>query len=349
MISQIKMLSIDQQIWEEELEAFVPKNIFDMHAHIFKAEHCLHRDDLPKHPSWLKKVGFTMDLPFLREYHGIFLPDREIHYLLMGLPFMHGANFERMNVFVAEEASKDSLSVSSMVVHPQMQSTEVAAVVDKYGFVGFKPYRWYSITGDVVECTITDMLPETLIEIADEKHLLITLHLGKRAGIADSDNIRDIIHLTRRYPNVQWVLAHCARSFNPCFLEKAIEQIRDIPNIWYDISAVCESSVFGVLLRKGPLKRILYGSDNMPAGADRGKYIAFGYGWALLHENNHSFDLSHCDSQMTVVLYEQLRALHRAICDVGLDKNQVEDIFYNNAMQLLKMCRTKNEETYSRG
>ncbi len=339
MVSQVRMLDIDRRIWEEELEAFVPKRLFDAHSHIVKAEHCLNSDDLPKHPSCVEKMKFKMDLSLLREWDNLFLPNREIHYLLMGWPFMHGANFERMNVFVAEEASKDLLSVPSMVVHPQMQPEEVAMMIDKYGFVGLKPYRSYSITGDTVECSITDMLPEPLIEIADEKHLLITLHLGKRKGIADPDNIREIIRLTKRYPNTQWVLAHCARSFNPCFIEKTIEQIRDIPNIWYDISAVCESSVFEILLRKGPLRRILYGSDNMPAGADRGKYITFGYAWALLHEGNHSFDLSHCDSQMTVVLYEQLRALHRAVYDVGLDKNQVEDIFYNNAIHLLKKVK----------
>ena len=343
MVLQVKMLDIDRRIWEEELEAFVPKRLFDAHSHIFKAEHCLHPDDLPQHPSSLRKMEFKIDLSFLKELHSVFLPNREIHYLLMGFPFIHCA-FDRMNVFVANEVSKDSFSVSSMVVHPRMQPEEVVMMIEKYDFIGLKPYCYYSIRGDIVECTITDMLPEPLIEVANDKHLLITLHLGKRAGIADTENIRDIIHLAKRYPNVHWILAHCARSFNPCFLEKAIEQIRDIPNVWYDISAVCESSVFEVLLRKVPLKRILYGSDNTPAGIDRGKYIAFGYGWALLHEGNHSFDLSHCNSQMTIVLYEQLRALRRSIHDVGLDKSQIEDIFYNNAIQLLKTCKKMNAE-----
>ncbi len=338
MVSEVRMLDIDRQIWEEELEAFVPKHIFDAHIHIFKKEHCLDPDDLPQHPSWLGKVEFKMDLSLLKEYYKVFLPNREIHYLLMGFPFMHCA-FDPMNIFAASEASKDPLSLSSMVVHPRMQPEEVVTMIEKYGFVGLKPYRSYSIIGDTVECSIIDMLPEPFIEIADEKHLLITLHLGKRKGIADPENTREIIRLTKRYPNIQWVLAHCARSFNPCFLEKAIEQIRDIPNMWYDISAVCESSVFEILLRKGSLKRILYGSDNLPVGADRGKYIAFGHGWALLHEDNHSFDLSHCNSQMTTVLYEQLRALRRAVYDVGLDKNRVEDIFYNNAIRLLEKVK----------
>ena len=333
MIPQAEIFDIDKRIWEEELEAFVPKRLFDAHSHIVKAEHCLNPE--------VEKVKPKVDL---REWDSLFLPDRQVYYLLMGCPFKHGANFDLMNAFVAEEASKDLLSVPSMVVHPQMWPEEVAKMVEKYGFVGFKPYHWYSIRGATAECSITDMLPEPLIEVADRKHLLITLHLGKRRAIADPDNIKDIIRLARRYPNVQWILAHCARSWNPCFIEKVIEQIRDISNVWYDISAVCDSSTFEVLLRKGPLKRVLYGSDNMSTGAARGKFINFGYAWASLRENNHSFDLSHCDPQMTVVLYEQLRALRRAAYSVGLDKLQVEDIFYNNAIQLLKMCKTKKVE-----
>ena len=32
----IKLLDIDQQIWNEELEDFVPKTIFDAHTHLYK-------------------------------------------------------------------------------------------------------------------------------------------------------------------------------------------------------------------------------------------------------------------------------------------------------------------------
>lgn len=183
--------------------------------------------------------------------------------------------FDRMNVFEPDEVSKDSLSVSSTVVHPRMQPEEIVAVIEKYGFVALRPYRWYSITEDTVEYTITDMLPEPFIEIADEKHLLITLYLGKRTGIADPANIRDIIRLTKRYPNTQWVLAHWARSFNPCFLEKAITP-----------------SIFLI-----------------------------------------------ATTQMTILLYEQLRALRRAVYGVGFNKIQVEDIFHDNAIGLVEKVK----------
>ena len=330
--------AIDRRIWEEELEQFLPKGIFDAHAHIFKPEHCLQTPkDLPPRPDWSDK---EVNLSFLREYFGVLLPEREIHWLLMGFPFVR-CDFDRLNAFVAAEASKDLLSAPLMVVHPQMHPKEAAAMVEKHSFVGFKPYRWYSVTGDVVECSITDMLPESLIEVANDKHLLITLHLSKRAGIANKDNIKTLRRLSRRYPHVQWILAHCARSFNPWFLEKAVERIRDLPNVWYDTSAVCDSGVFDILLRNISWKRILYGSDALPGSGERGKYIAFAYGWALLREDNHRFDLSHCDPRMTFMLYEELRALCRAAFNAGLTRAQIEDIFYNNAIQLLETQKGK--------
>ncbi|MCK4416782.1 MAG: amidohydrolase family protein [Candidatus Latescibacteria bacterium] len=331
--------AIDRRIWEEELEEFVPQRIFDAHTHIFKPEHCLQTsNDIPPRPDLADK---EMNLSFLREYFDVLLPKREIHYLLIGFPFIK-CDFDRLNTFVAVEATEDMLSAPSMVVHPQMHPKETAAMVEKHSFVGFKPYRWYSTTGDAVECSITDMLPESLIEVANDKHLLITLHLSKRSGIADKDNIKGLRRLSQRYCNVQWILAHCARSFNPWFLEKAIEQIRDLPNVWYDTSAVCDSGVFDILLRNISWKRILYGSDALPGSGERGKYIAFAYGWALLREDNHRLDLSHCESRMTFALYEELRALRRAAQNAGLTETQLEDIFYNNAIQLLK---TRAERT----
>ena len=61
----------------------------------------------------------------------------------------------------------------------------------------------------------------------------------------------------------------------------------------------------------GP-EHVMYGSDDLPVGAMRGKYITFGRAWAFLSETNHSLNLSHCDPRMTMVRYEQLRAMRQA-------------------------------------
>ena len=81
--------------------------------------------------------------------------------------------------------------------------------------------------------------------------------------------------------------------------------------------------------------RVMYGSDH-PVGVVRGKYITFGYAWAFLHEKNHSLGVTHCNPQMTFVLYEQLRAMRRAATRLGLTREQIEDLFYNTAAGLVK-------------
>jgi glutamate-1-semialdehyde 2,1-aminomutase len=85
----------------------------------------------------------------------------------------------------------------------------------------------------------------------------------------------------------------------------------------------------------------MYGSDDIPVGVLRGKYIAFGRAWAFLSESNHSLDLSHCDPRMTFTRYEQLRAMRRAVLRLGLDRGQIEDLFCNTATRLVDSARSR--------
>jgi len=84
----------------------------------------------------------------------------------------------------------------------------------------------------------------------------------------------------------------------------------------------------------GP-ERVMYGSDDLPVGVLRGKYVAFGYAWAYLSETNHRLDLSHCEPRMTFTRYEQLRAMRRAAIRLGLTRGQIEDLFYETARGLI--------------
>ena len=168
-----------------------------------------------------------------------------------------------------------------------------------------------------MECRITDFLPEEQIEVAHRHGLLITLHLSKRDAIADRANIDDLLRLTAQYPGVKWILAHCARSYSAWVIERAVTLLRGLPNVWYDTSSVCESDVMVALMAGVGSDRVMYGSDDLPVGVARGKYIAFGYAWAFLSEKNHALELSHCNPRMTFVRYEQLRAMRRAAIAIG--------------------------------
>src|SRR5207302_8954777 len=104
--------------------------------------------------------------------------------------------------------------------------------IRQHRFVGFKCYRWYSVTGDVNECRITDFMPDHLVAVANHYGLMIMLHVAKKAAIADAENLADLERLTAKYPRVRWVLAHCARSYSNWALTLAAPRLKRIPNVW---------------------------------------------------------------------------------------------------------------------
>ena len=331
----IEIRDIDRQIWEEELSGFLPQKIFDAHAHLLLPQHNLSQDDIDSvvQPTVPKQVS-KMDGQTARQVYSLLFPGREVSSVFMGWPFER-TDFEAVNRFVAEQAAQDPLSVAFMLTPPSFSATHLAQQVDTYGFRGLKPYliwtekRW--------DANITDIIPERLLEVANEKELIITLHLSKSRAIADEENIGELVYLSGKYPQLRWILAHCARSLVSWPLERAIERIKHLPNLWYDISTVTDSDVYSLLFRAVPLDRIMYGSD-IPCDLVRGQMVGWGFAWSLLTERViESMDTVHCDSRATFVAHETLRAVRRAILKEGFGRNQINDVFFNNAMKLLNL------------
>jgi len=320
---------MDRRIWEEELDTFVPERIFDAHTHLWSDDHLP-----PDHPD--RGTRPYADLMTHRAWAERLYPGREIHFLMLGCPITTEMDVTGHNTFLAEEIAQDPRSRANMIAVPGMTPEEIADAVDQYGFVGLKPYRVFSATGDIAECRITDYLPEELIEVANDRELFVTLHLSKRWGCADEENLADLARLTAHYPKVRWILAHCARAFASWMIERAIDRLREMPQIWYDLSAVNDVMSFYILFKRERRERLLFGSDNILAGCAHSKYITFAKAWAYLPD--HVFEqlrLSHCEGEPTLVIYEQLRAMRQAAEMVGFGRAEVEEIFWTNAARLL--------------
>jgi glutamate-1-semialdehyde 2,1-aminomutase len=333
---------LDRRIWEEELEEFVPRRVFDAHTHIYRWDFNTDpaKDASASAALFGRQFG-QADWAALEACDRVLLPGREVHRLSFPYPFTPSCEFEASNRFVLEETSRDPVSGALMLVHPSMTEPYLDQHVRGGGFVGFKPYRFYSTTGDTVQCRITDFLPEHQIRVADRHGLIVTMHLARRDAVADPQNLDDLVRLTDAYPNVKWILAHCARSYSDWVVHRAASTLRKLKNAWYDTSSVCDSDAILALIEAVGIDRVMYGSDDLPVGALRGKYISFGYGWAYLSETNHSIDLSHCDPRMTFTRYEQLRAMRRATRRLGLTPEQIDGLFSTTAERLVKSVRHK--------
>jgi len=172
--------------------------------------------------------------------------------------------------------------------------------------------------------------------VADDLGLAVTLHLAKRSGAADPANLGDLDELTRRYPRVQWILAHCARGFNAFMLESSIRVLAGLPNLWYDTSAVNDLYAHYLLMKNEDRGRVFFGTDNVVAGCARGKYITYGRAWQHFAG---SPDLPHCDPRATLVVYEQLRQERQVADMLGLTTAEVAAHFCGNGARLLAELR----------
>jgi glutamate-1-semialdehyde 2,1-aminomutase len=332
---------LDRRIWLEELDEFVPARVFDAHTHIYHWDFYRNPE---KDQSAYQFVG--RDYPeasraMLDACDAALFPGRTVDRLAFPFPFATHTDFAGSNAYLAEQLREAPRSAGLLLVHPEMSAEEAERDLDGYGFLGFKPYRFFARNGDPVNCRLTEFMPEHLIALADRRGLLIMMHLSKRDAIADPENMADLQHLAERYPRVRWILAHCARSYSSWAIERAASVLRRLTNCWFDTSSVCESDAFDALYSAVGVERVMYGSDDVPVGVMRGKYIAFGYAWAYLSPENQSLGLSHCDGRMTFTRYEQLRAMRRASKRLGITAEQNRALFCDTATNLIQAVRAE--------
>ena len=326
-MATVDYTAFDREIWDRELGAFVPNRIYDMHTHLWSDAHKGELAD--SSPSLPTEIDYRDHLAWAEKLY----PGREIHFLVLGKP-RPGIDVEGYNAWIAEQMAADAKSVVNMLVTPDMRADYVSDQVQKHDFFGLKPYRLFAPDPD--NARIGDFLPEALIEVAHDQGLAITLHLCKKAGAADPDNLKDLQYYTRQYPRAQFILAHCARAFNVSTLEESIHHLRDLPNIWYDTSAVNDLYSHYLLMKHEDRRRVMFGSDNVDAGCAWGKYITYGKAWVFFGGDG---TLSHCNPTPTFVIYEQLRQERQVAEMLALTRQEIEDHFSGNAIRLIQMIK----------
>lgn len=339
----LKIDDIDTNIWRDELDDFVPMEIHDAHTHVYRWSDSLAPEK--ELPAWrLMHVEPEGIMEELQKVDAALMPGRKVvSRFVTGMPFTH-CNFETANNFTRQQVGDNPNSGALALVNHQTKDERLESMMTEEGFVGVKPYRFYSITGDAVNCRIEDYLPERLIKVLNRTGGYVMLHLSKKDGIGNPENLSDLERLTSLYPNVQWNLCHAARSYLPYFLEKNADRLRAIPNLWSDISSVCDSDTLTALIKIIGADRVMYGSDDLSVSLRRGKYLTFGYAWVEMNEGNSPFHPDHCDPRMTFIRYESLRSLKRAAGNLSLTKKQIQDLFLGNAKSLLGIVKKQRQK-----
>lgn len=317
---------IDREFFERELATFVPDKVFDAHSHVW-----FDGEVLFKVPGLDGSVGSHEYLHLMADLH----PGRRMAALF--LSFAMGdrpESADRMNAWVGEQVGHHPDFRGEFFVRPDDDPEWVRQEARRLGLHGLKCYHWFSPSKPTWEASIPEYLPERFVKVADEEGWVITLHVVRSRACADPDNLYWIRRYCEQYPNMRLILAHSARGFQPAHNLERLAELCGLDNLYFDTSANCEPFAHQVILRLFGSRKLMYGAD-LPISHHRGRSVAVADSFLFLDEKMPIWKLSHTAIEPVLLGLEHLRSLKWACWSERLNDQAVEDIFWNNAAQLL--------------
>jgi len=325
------MSELDRRI-VHDLSDFLPNHIFDAHAHLYRLAKLNRPPD-----SWLHSGPAEMTIDGWRHYLGEQVgTQRLIGALFMMDPIMPTANVDGENAYLLDQLGQDPHSRGLLVISPDSSPAHIAPGLTNPQILGFKPYHTFSNEKPTMQSSIAGFLPEWAWQIADEQGLIIMLHMVKDLALADPDNQRTIRQHCQMYPRAKLILAHAARGFHAPNTVKGLRALHGLQNVWFDMSGVCEATAIKAILNEFGPRKLMFGSD-FPVCQIRGRCVSVGDGFAWLEWDTVLWDKVAPTGHPTLVGLESLRALKEAVDDFGLNEEDVQDIFCDNALRLLEM------------
>ena len=311
----------------ELLKDFIPKKVFDAHAHLYVA------DTVPRVAG---TAAFPDEFSVCEDYvnhMSSFFPGAEVircNFFTMPDPAqVDRAVLTRANAHVFSQVQGTEHVASPYIIMSDTEET-IGALVSHPKAVAIKCYCYGKDAPKHGNLAICEFLPEAAWVVSQQTGKPIILHMMKDKALSDPANLSHIQAMCRKYQDAKLILAHCARGFAAWTVIDSIRRLAGLDNIWFDVAAVCEASPMAACIMKTAGKRVLFGSD-YPICMHRGRAISWGLGqlWMI--------DELIPEGSGCLLAAENLMALRRACQLLELDATQVQDIFYNNACQLFQL------------
>ena len=155
-------------------------------------------------------------------------------------------------------------------------------------------------------------------------------------------NLAQIMEIEENYPNLKLIVAHIGRAYSKQDIGDAFSLLKSTKNLVFDFTAnVCDDAIKACIEAVGT-KRLLFGSD---------LHVSFMRMYRIVDENgvyknvvpiglygDVSGDphmLESDEKDITIMMYEQIRALKRVATELKLSDTQIEDIMFNNSKRLI--------------
>ncbi len=145
------------------------------------------------------------------------------------------------------------------------------------------------------------------------------------------------MELAKNYPNATIILAHIGRAYYLSNIVGHLTDISSFENIYCDVSMINHWEVLEYLFQHFELKRLLYGTD-LPIAICGGKSIEINDQYTYVTSKPWFLSISddHGKLVFTSFIYEQIRAIKKAVARTKLDQEFIDALFYKNGLNLIE-------------
>ncbi|OPZ09078.1 MAG: Amidohydrolase [candidate division BRC1 bacterium ADurb.BinA292] len=322
----------DQLYFEQHFEDWLPRRLFDLHAHLVPPGTL--RAPSPERLAryWMLRLPLQQTVQEFFEDYAALLPGRQVHALAFGMPVQE-SDIARQNAMLLEGSRQHERLNVLFLTRPEDEEERLEqALAD--GFLGFKPYPDFVVGDHPGEEAIAEFLTPAMCRVAQRHRALVMLHISRPGRFGDARNVDDLLQLAADYPAMRLIIAHLGRAYNPIYLERALERLDGRHPWWYDFSAVVHPGTHRLALQSIPHERICFGFDN-PIMLARG-YYEFPTE-STYRVRMHGIDLDEAD--YPPLAYQILKGFKEAAESVRLDRASLERILFQNAWDLVHGAR----------
>jgi predicted TIM-barrel fold metal-dependent hydrolase len=337
---------IDRQFYQDRLRDFLPEKMIDIHTHVwldkFRAKVS---GDPQRAVTWPSRVALDNSIEDLMETYHLMFPGKQVTPMIFSNLHTRDDDIDGANAYITR-CAKEHRCPSLIFAMPWWSAEEFEQKIIAGGFLGAKVYLIFSDPKiQQKDITIFDFLPHHQLEVLDKHGWMVMLHIPRDGRLRDPKNLEQMLKIEKRYPNVKLIIAHVGRAYCNEDVGDAFDVLADAKNMMFDFCANTNSSVFEQLIRAVGPRRILFGSD-LPILRMRTRRICENGNYVNIIPKGLYGDVSK-DSHMrevegeeaeklTFFMYEEIDAFRRAAQATSLSRNDIEDVFYNNAQRLIQ-------------
>jgi predicted TIM-barrel fold metal-dependent hydrolase len=330
--------TVDLPFYEQEIAPFLPPAVLDFHAHTWRRQdwHSVPWEENKPGASYMVSEENYPVEALLADGKQVFA-GREYRAVCFGYPTPSADN-AKDTAYVAQAGKRRGMYPLMVTGSPLgVPKERLRLLLDEHGFLGYKVFLgWHG--NDYGDRRVQDMLGSNEMDVAQERGLVVLLHVPRSGRLADPVIQDGVRWLSRGWPGSKIVLAHCGRCYLPAEMEKAIGSLRDLPNVYLDTSMVMEETVLRMVFEGVESTRVLFATD-FPVAAMRGRRVRVMDHWVDVVSGEYppsAYRVPGDGIRATFMALEIALAVVKAGAAAGLSDAAVRDVFFGNGMRVLR-------------